>query len=130
MKKTILALTSLYFSLTACEPKKEIKLNSYQSNEVRIPLLLDPLEEERSFAKMKLIDMDNKDTIDLQTDNWGRIYENLDTTKTYFAFVEPGYNPNGNPGDQFKSYKTKKFIPNKNLTILKKGSELEKLAKK
>jgi hypothetical protein len=130
MKKVIIGLTTLYFSLISCEPKEQIISNSYQSNKIKTSLLLDPLEEERSFAKIYLIDKENKDTTILQTDNWGRAEYKLDTTKTYYAFIKPGYDLNGNPGDQFKPYKSKEINPkDEKLKIIQKESDLEKLAK-
>jgi hypothetical protein len=128
MKKTILGITAIYLSLASCQPNKIS--NSYQSNKLETPLIIDPFEVENSFAQMEIINSEKKDTIKLQTDNWGRTNPLLDTTKTYYAIIKPGQGYDGNPGDKFKPYKTKKFIPNKNLTILQKESELETLAKK
>jgi hypothetical protein len=129
MKKITIGLSGLYLSLISCQADKIS--NSYQSKKAPIPLLLDPFEEKDiSFAQISIIDKEKNDTINLQTDNWGRTNYKLDTTKTYYAFVNPGYDPNGKPGDQFKPYITQEFNPNKNLTILKKEAELENLVKK
>ena len=121
MKKGLAIITGLYLLSSSC-----------QSNKSMTDLILDPFkDEETSFAQMYIVDEKNNDTTYLQTDNWGRAKCELDTTKTYFAFVKPGYEPTGEPGDQFKPYKTQSFSPKgEKLNILKKESELEILANK